>query len=139
MISRQILLQFFLLAAVLPAPAAAQGHLCWVTGVSKAVDGSAEVRFSANAYGFGAVMSPGAIRPDLNFRVEGERLWVGEKPATALIIPPGKEALISAGHESCGFRWGKSEGRSGLFINATSTYVAPGSPTSSSNEFVPVQ
>jgi hypothetical protein len=51
MISRQILLPFFLLAAVLPVPAlaAAQGHLCWMARVSKAADGSAEVRFNANA------------------------------------------------------------------------------------------
>jgi hypothetical protein len=89
--------------------------------------------------GFGAVLSPGAIRPDLSFRVEGEQLWVGEKTAAALIVPSGKEASMSAGHESCRFRWGNSGGRPGLFIDATSTYVGPGSPPSTSSEFVPLQ
>jgi hypothetical protein len=136
---RQILLPLCALATALPVSAAAQGHLCWVARVSKAAEGSAEVRFNANGRGFGAILTLGAIQPDWRFRVQGEQLWIGEKVTASLIIPAGKEASISAGHDSCRFRWGESEGRSGLFIHATSSYVAPGSLPSTSSEFIPFQ
>lgn len=122
--------------SALAAHAQNSGHICWVRDASLSKDGEALVTFAPTARGFMVIISAGADRPDTSFSLAPENTG-GNGGNSTVSIPKGKEAKLLQGHETCEFRWAEEGGRSGVRINATSSYVPQGSSPSTAQAFVP--